>query len=137
MPLQRRLPKRGFKNIWGEEVQEINLRDLERLGDAAEVTPELLAQRGLIRKAGRPVKLLGEGEISKAMTIHVTAASKSAVEKVEKAGGKVIVPEPAPKRGKYLKRELRAEAGSAFKVKAKKAAPKAEKADAEKKADKE
>jgi large subunit ribosomal protein L15 len=107
MPIQRRLPKRGFTNIFREEVQEVNLRDLARLEGVEEITPEVLAERGIIRSAGRPVKLLGNGEVEKALTIHVTAASKGAVAKVEKAGGKVVLPEPAKKRGKLVKKSER------------------------------
>ncbi len=110
MPIHRRLPKRGFTNIWREQVQEINLRDLARLGKVTEVTPEVLAAQGLIRDVNKPVKLLGVGELDKAYTITVTAASKAAVEKVEKAGGKVNLPAPAPKkRGKLVKKEKRVE----------------------------
>lgn len=107
MPIQRRMPKRGFKNIWAEEVQEVNLRDLAHLGDVTEVTPEVLMQAGLVRDAGKPIKLLGIGEVDKAYTVTVTAVSATAKEKVEKAGGSVTVPEPAGKRGKYKKREER------------------------------
>ncbi len=110
MPIHRRLPKRGFTNIWREEYQEINLRDLLRLaGDVVEVTPEVLAEGGMIKRADRPVKLLSMGEIDKAYNIHVSAISAVARAKVEKAGGTVTVPGPAPKRGKYLKREKRGE----------------------------
>ena len=110
MPIYRRLPKRGFTNIWREEVQEVNLRDLSRLQGVTEVTAEVLAAQGLIRKADKPVKLLGVGEVDKAYTITVSAASKTAVEKIEKAGGKVILPAPAPKRrGKLVKKEKRVE----------------------------
>jgi large subunit ribosomal protein L15 len=109
MPIHRRLPKRGFKNIWREEVQEVNLRDLARLGDVVEVTPEVLRNSGIIRYIDKPVKLLSMGEVDKAYTIHVTAVSETAREKIEKAGGKVIVPEAAPKRGKYLKKSEREE----------------------------
>ena len=109
MPIQRRLPKRGFKNIWAEDVEVVNLADLARLGDVTEVTPEVLAANGLVRSAANPVKLLANGDVEKAYTIHVTAASATAKEKVEKACGKVIVPEPAAKRGKYKKREERGE----------------------------
>jgi len=109
MPIHRRLPKRGFTNIWREEVQEFNLRDLARLGDIVEVTPEVLRENGIIRYNDRPVKLLSMGEVDKAYTIHVTAVSAAAREKIEKAGGKVVVPDAAPKRGKYLKRDQRDE----------------------------
>ncbi|MFH0883000.1 MAG: 50S ribosomal protein L15 [bacterium] len=110
MPIYRRLPKRGFTNIWREEVQEVNLRDLARLGEITDVTSDVLAEQGLIRSAEKPVKLLGIGEVDKAYTITVTAASKTAVEKIEKAGGKVNLPAPAKKRrGKLVKKEKRLE----------------------------
>ncbi len=104
MPIHRRLPKRGFTNIWREEFQEINLRDLERLGDAIDVTPEVLKQHGLIKHVDRPVKLLGVGEVKKAYKLEVTAASASAREKIEKAGGTLTVHGPAPKRSKLKKK---------------------------------
>lgn len=110
MPLQRRLPKRGFTNIFREEYQVVNVRDLERLdGRRKDVTPEVLAENGLVKRSDRPVKLLGQGELSKSFNITVTAVSASAREKVEKAGGTVTVPEPAPKRKKFAKREKRIE----------------------------
>jgi large subunit ribosomal protein L15 len=108
MPIYRRLPKRGFTNVWREEVQEVNLRDLARLGDVTDVTTDVLAAQGIIRNAEKPVKLLGVGKVDKAYTITVTAASKTAVEKIEKAGGKVNLPAPARKRrGKLVKKEKR------------------------------
>ncbi|HEB83832.1 MAG TPA: 50S ribosomal protein L15 [Bacteroidetes bacterium] len=107
MPIHRRLPKRGFKNIWREEVQEVNLRDLARLGDVEEITVDLLAERGLVRSAQRPVKLLGMGEVDRKYTISVTAVSASAKAKIEAAGGSVIVPEPAPPRGRLAKKTER------------------------------
>jgi len=111
MPIQRRLPKRGFKNIWREEVQIVNLRDLKRLdASIVEITPEVLAEHGIIRNSARPVKLLGDGEASRAFTVTLSAVSKAADEKIKAAGGTVNVPGPAPKRGKYLKRSLRLEA---------------------------
>lgn len=107
MPINRRLPKRGFTNIFREPFQVVNLSDLEKLGDASEVTPDVLAERGLIRKADGPVKLLGSGDVAKAWTVKVTAASKTAIEKIEKAGGTVELPTPAPKRGKPKKKAER------------------------------
>ncbi len=107
MPIQRRLPKRGFTNIFREEVQEVNLVDLQRAGDVDTITPEVLVASGIIKHVDRPVKLLGNGEAPEKVTIHVAAASKSAIEKVEARGGKVVVPEPAPKRGKLAKRSER------------------------------
>ena len=72
--------------------------------------PEVLAEHGIIRNSARPVKLLGDGEASRAFTVTLSAVSKAADEKIKAAGGTVNVPGPAPKRGKYLKRSLRLEA---------------------------
>jgi large subunit ribosomal protein L15 len=91
MPLQRRLPKRGFVNIFRKEYAVVNLRDLNRLEGVDKVTPELLYERRLVRKKNMPVKILGEGEITRAMEVTAHAFSKSAKEKIEAAGGKAIV----------------------------------------------
>ncbi len=88
MPLHRRLPKRGFTNIFKKEWIEINLSSLDQHFEANdEVTPELLHERGLIKKAKRDVVVLGTGEISKALRISAHRFTKSAREKIEKAGG--------------------------------------------------
>jgi large subunit ribosomal protein L15 len=88
MPLHRRLPKRGFTNIFKKEWIEVNLSSLEQHFAADdEVTPELLRERGLIKKAKRDVVVLGTGEISKALRISAHRFTKSAREKIEKAGG--------------------------------------------------
>jgi large subunit ribosomal protein L15 len=89
MPLQMRLPKRGFHNRFRKTIEIVNLADLSKLGDGAEVDAELLARRGLIRGSGAPVKLLGEGEAPKNLTVKVNRISASAREKVESAGGTV------------------------------------------------
>jgi large subunit ribosomal protein L15 len=91
MPIQRRLPKRGFSNAPFRKVYQIvNLKRLvEVFKDAGDVTPELLLERGLIKKSRVPVKLLGDGEIKVALNLHVHAATQSAVEKVKAAGGEV------------------------------------------------
>jgi large subunit ribosomal protein L15 len=92
MPLYRRLPKRGFKNPFRIEYQIVNVDQLERVFKAGErVNVESLIEKGLVKKRNEPVKLLGRGEITKALEIEVDKASKSAIEKVEKAGGKVII----------------------------------------------
>ena len=84
MPLIRRVPKRGFTNIFRKEVAVVNLRDL---GDfEGEVTPEELVARGLVR-SGLPVKVLGDGEIASALTVKAHKFSKSARAKIEAAGG--------------------------------------------------
>jgi large subunit ribosomal protein L15 len=88
MPLHRRLPKRGFTNIFKKEWIEVSLASLDRSFEAnEEVTPELLHERGLIKKARRDVVVLGTGEISKALRISAHRFTRSAREKIEQAGG--------------------------------------------------
>lgn len=88
MPLHRRLPKRGFTNIFKKEWIEVSLSALDRSFEAnEEVTPDLLHERGLIKKAKRDVVVLGTGEISKALRISAHRFTKSAREKIERAGG--------------------------------------------------
>lgn len=88
MPLHRRLPKRGFTNIFKKEWIEISLSSLDKSFNAdEEVTPEVLHERGLIKKAKRDVVVLGTGEISKALRISAHRFTKSAREKIERAGG--------------------------------------------------
>jgi len=91
MPLQRRLPKYGFTNIDKVTFQVINVSDLEAIDAGKEVTPELLHELKLVRNKRLPVKLLAMGEITKKIQIKVNAVSKSAREKVEKAGGTVTL----------------------------------------------
>ncbi|MEJ5361264.1 MAG: 50S ribosomal protein L15 [Spirochaetota bacterium] len=91
MPLQRRVPKRGFNNAqFKEEVQIINIKDIARLG-VQDVTPEVLYQKGLIKSQLLPVKLLANGDIASAVKVTVDAVSSSAKEKIEKAGGSVAL----------------------------------------------
>lgn len=92
MPINRRLPKRGFTNIFREEFQVVNLKDLERITDTDEITTDLLYERRLVRKRKPPVKILGDGEVSRALNVAVDAVSKSAREKIEAAGGQVTTP---------------------------------------------
>jgi large subunit ribosomal protein L15 len=89
MPLHRRIPKRGFTNINRVEYQVVNLRDMDGLEGA--VTVESLKAAGLIGNVRRPVKILGQGEIAKALQVEAHAFSKSAKEKIEAAGGSVSV----------------------------------------------
>ena len=89
MPLHRRLPKRGFTNIFRTEYNVLNLGSLADLQEA-ELTLEKLAELGLTKKKGL-LKILGNGEIKTAMTIHAHKFSKSAQEKIERAGGKAVV----------------------------------------------
>ncbi|HKC71347.1 MAG TPA: 50S ribosomal protein L15 [Terriglobales bacterium] len=90
MPLHRRLPKRGFTNIFRQEYAVVNLERLAGLGEST-ITPEVLAKAGLIKRAEQLVKILGEGEVTSALTVHAHKFSKSAQEKIAKAGGKVEV----------------------------------------------
>ena len=92
--LAQRLPKaRGFKAINRQEFQVVNVSDVAEL-KAAHVTAEVLQQAGKIADAKKPVKLLGDGEVTAKLSVTVTAASRSAVAKIEKAGGKVVVDAP-------------------------------------------
>ncbi len=90
MPLHRRLPKRGFTNIFKREWAEVNLADLEKMFDAgATITPESLVERGLVRRSlQKSVVILGQGELKKSLTVSAHRFSKSAKEKIESAGGK-------------------------------------------------
>ncbi len=90
-PLVRRLPKRGFTNVFKKDFAVVNLKDLEVFAEGTEVTPELLLEQGIISKVKDGVKLLGSGEVSKALTVKVHGISKSAAEKIVAAGGKVEV----------------------------------------------
>lgn len=91
MPLHRRLPKRGFTNIFKKRWLEISLASLEQHFEAdAEITPEVLHDRGLIKKAKYDVVVLGNGEISKPLRVSAHRFTKSAREKIEKAGGAVV-----------------------------------------------
>lgn len=92
MPLHRRLPKRGFTNIFKKEWIEVSLAVIEKNFDAGEeVNPEILHERGLIRKAKHDVVVLGNGDVTKALKITAHRFTKSAKEKIEKAGGSAVV----------------------------------------------
>jgi large subunit ribosomal protein L15 len=89
MPLHRRLPKSGFTNIFKKQMAIINIRDLERF-DAGDVVDEAaLVKTGLVKGRRDGIKLLGQGEITSALTVKINAASRSAKEKIEAAGGSV------------------------------------------------
>ena len=90
MPLQRRLPKRGFTNIFKKSYDLVNLKSLAGLKVDGPVTPQVLKDQGLIRDAGA-VKVLGDGELAGAVEVHAHKFSQSAKEKIEKSGGKVVV----------------------------------------------
>lgn len=91
MPLQRRLPKRGFRNPFRSEASVINLEQLEAFPSGSEVTPELLKQHGLLRGHQRRIKVLGDGVLSKSLTVRAHGFSAKAKEKIEACGGKVEV----------------------------------------------
>jgi large subunit ribosomal protein L15 len=91
MPLQRRLPKRGFTNIFKKHYALINVKDLEGFAPDAELDTEALKKAGLVNKVKDGVKLLGDGEISHPVIIKVHKVSKTAKEKIETAGGKVKI----------------------------------------------
>nr|WP_034414897.1 50S ribosomal protein L15 [Candidatus Entotheonella palauensis] len=87
MPLQRRLPKRGFKNIFKVHYQVVNVADLEDFEAGTVVTPEVLKTQGKIKSLRRPVKILGNGELSKSLTIRADQFSQCAKQKIVAAGG--------------------------------------------------
>lgn len=90
-PLQRRLPKRGFYNRFRAEYQVINLKDLERIDDVTKIDPQILYERGLIKKRNIPVKILGNGELNRQIEISAHAFSQNAKEKIEAAQGRISV----------------------------------------------
>ncbi len=91
LPLARRLPKRGFNNIFATEYAIVKISDLNRFDDGATITADVLKQAGLISKVLDGVKVLGNGELNKKLTVQVKAYTASAKEKIEKAGGKAEV----------------------------------------------
>ena len=93
IPLSRRLPKRGFTNIFAKEYAVINLSDLGKFKDGDTVSAQTLIEKGVIKKPLDGVKVLGNGQISAKLTIVAAKVSKSAAEKIEAAGGKIEVNE--------------------------------------------
>ena len=91
MPLYRRLPKRGFNNIFAKQYVTVNIEVLERFENGTEVTADTLKEAGIISKTLDGVKLLGRGELTKKLTVKVAGYTASAKEKIEKAGGKAEV----------------------------------------------
>ena len=91
MPLQRRVPKRGFNNIFAETWTAINVSALEVFEDGATVNADALVEKGIIKKADCPVKVLGNGNITKKLTVNLNAFSATAAEKINAAGGKAEV----------------------------------------------
>ncbi len=91
MPLSRRLPKKGFKNIFRKEIVIVNLDQLSRLPGDSPVDAAALLAGGVIRKTGDGIKILAKGSIGKALTVRVNAVSEAAKAKIEAAGGKVEI----------------------------------------------
>ncbi len=90
MPIQRRLPKRGFTNIFRINYNVINLKDLNKIESKDPITLDLLREKKIVKRK-RPIKILGEGELTKPVIIHAKKFSKSAMKKIEEAGGKAVV----------------------------------------------
>lgn len=91
MPLYRRIPKRGFNNINRKEYAVVNVVKLESFDNGTEVTPELLQQSGLVKNAKSGIKILGEGELTKKLTVKANKFSRAAQSVIENAGGKIEV----------------------------------------------
>lgn len=91
MPLYRRLPKRGFNNIWAKEYSVINVEDLNKFEAGTVVTRQALEEAGMLKQVKDGIKVLGEGTLSVALTVQAEKFSKTAVEKIEAAGGKAEV----------------------------------------------
>ena len=91
MPLYRRLPKRGFTNIWGTEYTVLNVDALNGFEAGTVVTPEMLKEAGLVKQVKDGIKILGDGKLEKNLTVQAHKFTKTAVEKIESAGGKVEV----------------------------------------------
>ena len=91
MPLYRRIPKRGFTNIWATEYTVLNVEDLNRFDAGTVVTPELIKEAGMAKQVKDGIKILGNGTLEKNLTVKAHKFSKTAVEKIESAGGKAEV----------------------------------------------
>ena len=91
MSLARRLPRRGFTNIFKEEIQIVNISDLNRIEKNSGIDPVVLQENGMIRSSLKPVKILGQGDIDKKLNVTASAFSASAKNKIEKAGGTATI----------------------------------------------
>lgn len=87
MPIYRRLPKRGFKNVWAKKFAEVNVETLNRFEEGAEIDAVALVEYGILKNVLDGVKILGNGEVTKKLTVRAQAFTKSAKEKIEAAGG--------------------------------------------------
>ena len=96
MPLVRRLPKRGFKNVWAKTFAEVNVETLNRFEDGTTVDPVALVEAGILKNVRDGVRILGNGELEKKLTVVANGFTKSAKAKIEAAGGKVVVPGEEP-----------------------------------------
>lgn len=91
MPLYRRLPKRGFKNIWAKTYAEVNVETLNRFEDGSMVDPVALVESGILKNVQEGIRVLGNGELKKKLTVRANGFTKSAEEKIKAAGGNVEV----------------------------------------------
>ena len=91
MPLARRLPKRGFRNPFRVEYSIVNLQVLSALTDVNAITPQLLYDKGIVKKRSKPIKILGVGELTKSLVVEAHKFSQSAIQKIEQAGGQAKV----------------------------------------------
>lgn len=91
MPLYRRIPKRGFTNIWAKEYTELNVDVFNRFEEGTVVTPDILKEMGIVKQVKDGIKVLGNGNLEKKLTVQAQKFSKTAVEKIESAGGKAEV----------------------------------------------
>ena len=91
MPIYRRLPKRGFKNIWAKQYAEVNVETLNRFDDGAEVDAVALVEEGILKNVYDGIRILGNGELTKKLTVRAQGFTKTAVQKIEAAGGKTEV----------------------------------------------
>ena len=89
MPLYRRLPKRGFKNIWAKTFAEVNVESLNRFEDGTTVDPVVLVEAGILKNVQDGIRILGNGELTKKLTVRANGFTKSAEEKITAAGGQV------------------------------------------------
>jgi large subunit ribosomal protein L15 len=114
MPIQRRIPKRGFSNPFRLEYAIVNVGDLERVTTSEPVTLESLVGAGVLKDPRDGLKVLGDGEVTKAITVRAHKVSASAREKIEKAGGKIeLIEVPAPKTPQQRKAEEKTAAQAA------------------------
>lgn len=91
MPLYRRIPKRGFKNIWAKTFAEVNVETLNRFEDGTTVDPVALVEIGILKNVRDGIRILGKGELTKKLTVRANGFTKSAEEKIKAAGGNVEV----------------------------------------------